>query len=391
MQITDLIYIDDTGYHFADYPTILAWLQDQYKAIYGADVYLGSDSQDGQWIAVQAKAIYDSAAIGASTYNSFSPATAQGLGLSRVVKINGLRRGVPTNSQADLTIVGQAGTTITNGVAIDTLEQKWDLPASVTIPGGGTIVVTALAQELGDISAVATSINRIFTPTLGWQTVNNVADATPGAPIEADATLRIRQTVSVADPSLTVFDGTIGGVSNLTGVTKVRGYENDTGSTDGNGIPAHSISIVVLGGDSQEIAQEIALHKTPGTRTYGTTTELVYDAHGMPLNINFYRPSTANIDVNITLVADVGWSDDYIPLIQQSVADAITAGQIGATIYLTKLFNPAYLTGNPAGMTYDITVLETQKNGGGFSGANITLLFNENPVCLAADVVVTVM
>lgn len=381
MGITDLVFIDSTGYHFADYPTFLAWLQDQYRSIYGADVYLEADSQDGQFVAIVAKALYDTAALGASIYNSFSPVTAQGVGLARLVKINGLTKRVATHSTADLVVVGQAGTTITNGVATDALEQKWNLPVSVTIPGPGTVTVTATAVDEGALSAAADTITTIFTPTLGWQTVNNPAPATPGEPVEIDAELRARQTVSVANPSLTVMDGTVGSVANLAGVTKVRGYENDSGITDGNGVPAHSISLVVLGGDSVEIAEDIALHKTPGTGTAGDTSETVVDAHGMPLVIRFQRATDATIGVQVTVAAGGGWSTDYEALIQDAVAALISAGNIGDTVLFTKLFAPAYLFGTPPGLTYSVASIEINKNGGSFSAANVALAYDENPVC----------
>lgn len=390
MQITDLVYIDSTGYHYADYPAFLQWRTEQYQAIYGADVYIDPDSQDGQLLAIQAKSDYDTAALGAAIYNSFSPATAQGVGLSRVVKINGMNRGIPTNSQVDIEIVGQSGTVITDGVVQDTLDQKWNVPSPTVIPGGGTITVTAIAQELGAITAEAGTVNKIFTPTLGWQTVTNANAATPGAPIESDANLRIRQTQSTAIPSLTVFDGTIGAVSNIAGVTKVRGYENPTGSTDGNGIPAHSICVVVNGGDSVEVASQIAVHKTPGTGTFGNTSELVYDAHGMPLTIAFSRPSSVTIKVDITISANEGWSADYIALIKQSVSDTINALQIGAVVLITKLYAPAYLVGTPAGQTYDIATLQIAISGDPLGDVNIPLDFDEQAICLPADVTVNV-
>lgn len=381
MDISTLIYIDATGYHVADYPTILAWLQDQYRGIYGADVYLEADSQDGQWIAVQAKAIFDSANVGASTYNSFSPVSAQGIGLSRVVKINGIQRESPTNSTVDVAVTGIAGTTITNGVIQDSLNQKWDLPASVTIPGGGVITVTATAEDQGAISAAANTVTVIYTPTLGWQSVNNAADATVGVAVEKDAKLRQRQALSTGNPSVTVFDGTIGALANLTGVSAVRGYENDTNSTDGDGIPAHTISCVVLGGDAVEICQTIQIHKTPGCGTYGTTSETVFDPKGMPLLINFYRPTDAEIGVELTLTPYAGYTSDYTPLIAQAVASAIEAFGIGNDVLLTQLYVAAYLVGTPAFGTFDITVLELNKNSGGFSASNVTIAFNERPVC----------
>lgn len=401
MLLSDLVYIDAAGYHYADFPSFLSWQQDQYRAIYGADVYLEADSQDGQYVSAQAQAFYDAAVLGSVIFNGFTPTGAQGVLLSRLVKINGLSRKIPSNSTVDVVIVGQAGTAITDGVAQDSLQQKWNIPNCV-IPGGGTITQTAVAQKLGAIAADANTITTIFTPTLGWQSVNNPGAATPGAPVETDPALRIRQTQSTANPSLTVVDGTTGAIANLTGVQKVRTYENDSEITDGNGISAHAISSVVVGGDDVAICQAIADHKTPGAVTDGDTTETVYDAHGMPLAISFQRAVTAEIKATITVTAGPGWSLDFVPLIQNAVATLINsggaaaapqqnAGGIGDTVLITKIFAPAYLFGAPAGQTYVIDTIELGKNSGMQSAANVSLDYDENPVCdPTADISVVV-
>lgn len=381
MDVTDLVFIDSTGYHYADFPTFQNWLIAQYQQIYGTDVVLTPDSQDGQFLAVIAQSLFDTAALGAAVYNSFSPVTAQGVGLSRNVKINGLNREKPTNSTADLTIVGQAGTVISNGIASDSLNQNWILPASVTIPGGGSITVTATAALIGAVNAEAATITNIFTPTLGWQTVNNVAAATPGAPVESDAALRARQAISTSIPAQTVFDATIGAVSNLPGVTDLKGYENPTDSTDGNGLPPHSICLVVTGGDDVEICQTIMDYKTPGTNTFGDVTETVTDAKGMPLAISFQRSIPATIGVQVTITTGAGWSTDFEALIQAAIAAVITAGGIGNTVLYTTLFAPAYLNGAPQSLTYIVDSIEINKNGGSFSAANVALDFDEQPVC----------
>lgn len=381
MTVNDLVFIDSTGYHVADFPAFLAFVQDGYRAIYGADVYLEADSQDGQFLAVLAKSLYDTAVLGAAVYNSFSPVSAQGTGLSRVVKINGLNRISATHSTVDLDLVGQAGTVITNGVAQDSLGQKWDIPSPTTIPGGGAITITATAQTIGAVAALPNTITLIFTPTLGWQTVNNPSAATLGVPVESDAELRARQAQSTANPSLTVLDGTIGAVANVPGVTNVRGYENDTGSTDGNGLPAHSISIVVSGGDSMAVAQAIQIHKTPGTQTYGTTDETVFDSHGMPLVIHFYRPTTATIGVEITIAVDDTYSSDYEDLIKDAVAAVINEIGIGNTVLITKLYAPAYLNNTAPSESYDVVLLQIKKNAGSYGTSNISINFNELPFC----------
>lgn len=391
MEINELVYIDGTGYHFADYPAFLTWIQDQYRAIYGADVYLEPDSQDGQFLAIVAKAIYDTAAMGGAVFNSFSPTTAQGIGLSRLVKINGLNRRSPTYSTVDLTVVGQAGTTITNGVAIDTLDQKWNLPSPTVIPGGGSIVVTATAQEAGAVQAASGTVNRIFTPTRGWQSVTNASAATAGVPVETDAELRVRQALSTANPSHTVFDGTIGAVANLDGVIEVSGYENDTGSTDGNGIPAHSISCVVLGGDVTEICETILLHKTPGCGTYGDTSQVVTDPKGIPVNISFERPVSVPIEVQITISTNAGWTTSYEDQIKDAIAASINALGIGNDVLYTKLFIAAYLTGTPAFGTFDIVSIEISRDGDPVAPANVDIAWNEYSICdPAADVTVVI-
>lgn len=390
MDITDLVYIDATGYHYADFPTFLAFFQAGYQNIYGADVYLGDDSQDGQWLAVQAQAAFDSAAAGASTFNSFSPVTAQGVGLSRLVKLNGLERNISSNSTAQLVVVGTAFTVISNGIAVDALQQQWALPSSVTIPSGGTITVTGTAVVSGALNALPNTITSIFTPTLGWQTVNNPAAATAGAGVETDAELRTRQIFSTANPSNTVLEGTVGAVGNVDGVIAVQPYENDTDSTDANGLPPHSIAIVVVGGDEDSIAAAIQVHKTPGTNTYGTTTVPTVDSKGMPLDINFFYATDATIGVQVTITPLTGFDPSYEALIQDAISAFLQtpAQPIGADIIITKLYPLAYLNGAPQSLTYNVDSIQIKKNAGSFGTSNIQLLFNEDAICAPSNVVI---
>ena len=190
--------VDATGIHAPTYADVLNYLQTQFRAIYGADVYLGSDSQDGQFLAILASAINDTNTVAVQVYNSFSPAKGIGEALSSNVKINGIKRAKASASTVDLRIVGQAGTTIVNGIAKDANQQQWALPATVVVPPAGEVTVTASSTQQGAVSAAAGTITQIGTPTLGWQSVTNPAAATPGAPVESDAALRVRQAVSVA-------------------------------------------------------------------------------------------------------------------------------------------------------------------------------------------------
>jgi uncharacterized phage protein gp47/JayE len=377
MAIADLIFVDAAGFRYPDYPTILDALKADYRAIYGADVYLEADSQDGQWIAIQALAIFDTMQVAAAVYNSFSPLTAQGDALSRNVKLNGIRRLVATLSQVDLLIVGQVGATILNGQAEDAIGKKWNFPASVLIPVGGSITVSATAAEIGNITAAANTITKIATPTLGWQTVNNPLAAIAGKPVESDAGLSVRQASSTALPSLSILDGMTGAVAALVGVTRLRSYENDSGVVDASGIPAHGLAVVVEGGDAQLIGEAIAKKKTPGTGTFGTTAIVTYDKYGLPNTINFFRPTQAVIGVEITLNALLGYTTGYSALIAASISSLLNGLAIGDDVLITKLFVPANLPGTAAGATFDITQIRIKKGAGAYGSSNIVLVFNE--------------
>lgn len=382
MAISELFYLNENGVVFPDYPTVLEQLKQEYRIIYGDDVYLESDSQDGQWIAILALAMYDTMQVASAVYNSFSPLTAQSDALTRNVKINGIRRLSPSFSTVDVKIIGQSGSIITNGQVEDTIGQKWRLPSIVTIPVGGEITVTATAIQIGSISASPNTVTKITTPTIGWQSVTNLTAAAQGDPVESDAQLRRRQTNSTMIPSQTVMEGIVGAVASIEGVSRYRGYENDTATTNADGIPRNSISIIAEGGDSAQIAEAISNKKPAGTGTYGSTSVTVYDQYDVPNTINFYRPTIATISVEVSLTARSGYLSTTADLIQLAISQYFNNLQIGDDIYISKLYVPANLLNNAElANTFDVTQVRIKKNSGSFGTSNITLFFNEIALC----------
>ncbi|WP_200855332.1 baseplate J/gp47 family protein, partial [Klebsiella pneumoniae] len=161
------------------------------------------DSKDGQMVALVALAIHDANNTAISVYRSFSPSTALDDALTSNVKINGITRRAATNSTVDELIEGEAGTLITNGSVKDANGIIWNLPAQVTIGIDGTVIATATCSVAGAVAAPAGSVNKINTPTRGWVSVTNPQAATVGVAAETNAELRVRQSQSVALPSLT--------------------------------------------------------------------------------------------------------------------------------------------------------------------------------------------
>lgn len=379
MEPNDLCYVDATGFHRATYDEVLAYFNDIYRTIFGNDINIDPDTQDGDLIAAaNARPLFDTILIAEAVYNSFSPAVAMSDALTRNVRINGIFRRPSTYSTVELYLVGSEGTIITNGIVQDTLNQKWLLPATVTIPFAGYITVTGTAQSAGTITTDANTITKIVTPTAGWISVNNPAVPTIGDAAETDPELRERQQISVSLPALSIVDSIEGNVASLTGVTRVKLYENDTDSTDGDGVPSHSISLVVFGGDDQEIGDTIAHTKAPGTGTYGTTSVDTYDAMGMLNIINFYRPTIADIGVEVTIARGTTYVSTTDDLIKAAVTNYINGLDIGEDVIQSKLYVPCYLDNTlPISETYEVTLIEIKRDAGSFGTANIEIDFNE--------------
>lgn len=370
--------VDANGISAPSYAEILQSLQESFRIIYGSDAYIEPDSQDGQLLAIFALCINDANQTAIKVFNSFNPTYSQGTDLSSLVKINGIARAISTYSTSDGLVVGQVGSVITDGVVADENGNLWDLPTPVVIPLSGDITVTVTAQDAGAVIAPVGTINKISTPTRGWQSFTSTSDAVAGEPVEEDGQLRQRQTSSTALPSLSVFDGTIGAVKAIAGVGKVKGYENDTGSTDADGIPEHSISIVAESGDSQEIGNAIAIKKTPGTGTFGTTSVVALDKYGTPNTINFYRPTVVTLGVEVSIKALLGFITGYTDTIKQAIVDYVTATlDIGSDVYITRLYAPANLYGLPEGFTFEVTLVRIKKNAGAFGVSDIPVAFNE--------------
>lgn len=374
------------GISAPDYQTILDTLTSYFQQIYGSDAYLDPDSKDGQMVALYALGIHDANNSAIAVYNSFSPSTGMGRALSSNVKINGIARKGPTKSTSDLILEGEAGTLISAGIVRDDNGMQWALPLNVNIPPSGTVTVTSTCTTPGAVAALAGTIKNIATPTRGWRSATNPAAATPGQPGENDPQLRVRQSRSTALPSQTTIDGMDGALLDVAGVTRVRIYENDTGTTDSNGLPEHSICAVVEGGDATEIATVLSKKKDQGTYTFGTTSVDITGKYGEPKTIRFNRPIIVSIFVDIELTTYPGYTSQVADQMKAEIAKYINSLRIGDSVLISRIYSPANLGVMSGGDSryYDITSLKIGKTAEGVSAANVDILFNE---AAAGDVV----
>lgn len=380
--------ISATGISAPTFAQIYAFLQAQYAAIFGSDALVTPDTQDGQLLAVFAQAISDANSAAIAVYNSFSPATAQGTGLSSNVQINGLRRLVPSFSTAPAIILGTPGAVLTNCTAIDASQNIWDLPTLVTIGPAGTIAVTLTCETSGAVTLGVNALS-INTPTFGWAGITNSAAAV-GAPVETDAALRFRQAQSVSLPSKTIFEGIVAAIAQVTGVLRVRGYENNTSSgqalaSSADILPGNNLLFVVQGGQPFNVLQAIFLKITPGIPTWNNgaannNSAVLTDTNGSTRLLNFQTAISSGVGVGVAIHPLAGWAATTEVLIQNALIAYFNALPIGSNISYLGLINVISLIGTPQQGTFQVngltlqggtTDLQLSYNVGATSAANL--------------------
>jgi uncharacterized phage protein gp47/JayE len=369
-------------------------VQGAYRSIYGQDVYLGNDCQDGQFVQLLAQALDDVNDEALATYNAYSPSSAQGAGLSSLVKINGIRRKIATSSNCDFLHVGQVGTVISGGVVSDPAGNRWAFP-DFTIPSSGQILVTGTCETLGAVALAAGAVDTengkgaIATIQYGWQSAKNPSAAAIGAPVEKDSELRRRQAFSVALPSKTVLGGLVGALYAISGVSRLRPYENDTNQPDANGIPGKAVSIVIDGGDANQIASVIALKKG-SAGTWGSTSVDVTDDVGISRAVAFFRPTLVPITYSLTVKPLAGYTSSVEAQIQQSLSDWTNGLGIGNGVQLSQAYAYADLIGQSTSSTFEIlpNSLAVARDGVVPTVADVPLAFNEAPTCVPNNVLI---
>lgn len=128
---------------------------------------------------------------------------------------------------------------------------------------------------------------------------------------------------------------------------ETKAFLNETDETDANGIPPHSIAMVVDGGGDEEIARAIWEHKPPGISTYGSTTVDVTDEDGNTHPVSFSRAMSRFVFLYVFIRVI---EEDNRAVIEASINDAIrdyvNALGINAQLDVPRLYGVAY-SANP--------------------------------------------
>lgn len=321
-----------------------AELKAAVQAIFGSSINLDPDTVDGQTIGIYAEALNNLDQLIEDVYHSFNPQSAVGVGLSRLVQLNGIRRIAGTFSTVDVLCVGQEGTVIPAGSLIKSTATNatFQTTAEITIDGSGQATVSCRASTQGMILAPAGTLTKIDTPIYGWQTATNLVDAVAGRDEETDEQLRSRRRLSTSTPAQSILDGVLGALANLSNVRQVKVYENDQDTVQSvTGLPPHSLYCVVEGGLTQDIIDTIWLKKGAGVTLVGSTTGIASDSMGNPHTMRFDRPVDTLVYVVINISQRSGWPSDGVTRIKNALTSwALLNQEIGEEVIQSRLFDP---------------------------------------------------
>jgi uncharacterized phage protein gp47/JayE len=289
---------------------------------------LDPSTPDGLKLASDAEIFANLDELGQRAYNSKDPNKAKDVDLNVICSLTGTIRSQGTPSNVELTLTGVAGTVILSGKLVESVVDgsQWSIDSNVTIGVGGTVAATATCTTNGATVASIGTITRIVDTVGGWQKVTNPTVATLGTNRQNDSSLRLERAKAVSRPGNAQVDNMLGEIFAVEGVRRAIVLENDTGVTDANGLPEHSVAPIVDGGTNEDIAKAIFRKKNPGCKLHAAGTSVtvpdVFDIY--PSNsrdITFSRPNYVDMIVSVTIQNDGTLPNDTDERVKQAIID----------------------------------------------------------------------
>ncbi len=340
------------------------------QSIYGMDINLDSNSPDGQLVNIFAQAIIDQLELLEQIYNSFDPDQAVGRSLDERCAINNIARAGGTFTIVQIVIITDRTVTLQGldanfndingtGFTIQNAAGTQFILVDTETFTAGTYARNFRAQQIGQVEVTVDTLTIPVTIVLGVVSVNN-----PSSPLqigqnqETDAQLRVRRQRSVSINSAGYLNGLIGACLALEGVTEVRAYENVTSSTDSDGIPAHSIWLIVEGGANTDIANVLYNKKSMGCGMRGDVEVTIETVNGGNFIAKFDRPIAVDLYIRFDIQPTSGVVAFDEAGIKQYIVDNLIygIGQYASSSEITAIAQIAITETGGVGVAVNVEV-----------------------------------
>lgn len=292
-------------------------LVSDFQTIYGVDINVDQNSQDGQQVNIYAQGGVDLREVITQINANFDPDQALGRVLDQRVALNGITRNggtytltpVEIITDAALNLIGlddqsdELNPTVSNLYTVkDDAGTEFYLLDSISIVGAGTQELTFRAAAIGEVEIQLNTITEPVTVLAGITGINNPSGALSiGINEETDADLKVRRRGSVSIPSTGYLDAIEAYLANLDGVSVARVYENDTNVTDSDGTEEHTIWAIVEGGDDTEIGEVIYREKSSGSGMRGAEEVEIERPDNRIFLAKFDRPGAEDLYIRFAI------------------------------------------------------------------------------------------
>jgi len=328
--------IDANGLQVNTRQELVDFFTAAWQRIYGSDVNLASNTPDGQWMNLNIQVILDTQDLLVQIYNMFDPDNAIGVILDQRVAINGIQRQAGTYTVTNVTITNSQSVNLYGldqsdqavYTVADNAGNNWFLQATVLGLSPGSHALSFRAATPGATLTVPNTINVPVTIVLGVDTINNPTTYTTlGTNEETDAALKVRRQKSVSLASQGYLKGLLAALENIPGVTSAFVYENLTNVTNGDGVPGHSIWVIVSGtGAPADIAQAIYTKRNAGCGMYGQTSYTVIQVNGSPFTVFWDTVLAQNAFIAFTATSINGINQPNIAAIRSGIITTYVPG-----------------------------------------------------------------
>ena len=208
---------------------------------------------------------------------------------------------------------------------------------------------------------------------------------------ETDAEARRRMNLITSARGIFSFAAMEAAILEIPNVDRVMIRVNEEDETV-DGIPPHTLSVYVLNGNANRIAEAIWRCKPPGIGTCGSTSRTVTDDRGNTHTVRFSRPLLQPLVFYITLRAYEGFDEAAVTAAMKEALDSVVNGEmeIGEALNIPSLYGRLYQAAGTYASTFAVTDLAAS-GPGGMERAKLTPAWNEKYVLMSAeDVRITV-
>lgn len=327
------------------YAEIKTSMQTAAKSEFGESVDLEEDSFFGHIIEVISLEQARTNEVVQFISDGRSVENASGTALDGLVGVVGQERSSDSYSTITdgVSITATKATTIPAGTTFKTstgITFATDTALVFTAAGADTVsatctVVGANQVAIGELTTIGSSVT-------GMSAVTNTVAAVPGSKRQTDAELKSAHSAALETSGEDDSAGIYEALEEISTVTASKVIDNDTSATV-DGIPAHYIRVIVIGGTDAEIGDAIWNNKTQTVGTFGAESVVAYNSTtGQTKTINFTRGSYESIYIKINITKQPAFPTDGETTIKEAFATIFAGKRLGDDVVYNELLGAVY-------------------------------------------------